>query len=181
VNRDDPALTMLVPPRILFVCLGNICRSPLAEGAFRALLSEQGRTDVRVDSAGTGAWHAGEPPDPRSVAEARRRGVDITGQRARQLRSSDFADFDWIVAMDDRNLADAEARAPRDGRARLIAFRELLARGAASEVPDPYYGGPDGFRQVWELLAAGMPALLARVDGEGDGGERAQRSRDRAP
>jgi protein-tyrosine phosphatase len=155
--------------QVLFVCLGNICRSPLAEGAFRALLAAHGLDGrVSVDSAGTSSYHAGEAPDPRSVAEARRRGVDIAGQRSRPLSVRDFEAFRWVVVMDGQNLADAaDLRATCDGpRARLVPFMDFVppaSRGNYRGVPDPYHGGPDGFREVWDLLAAGMEPLLDAV------------------
>lgn len=150
--------------RILFLCLGNICRSPLAEGAFRALVESRKLTaGFVIDSAGTGAWHAGEPPDPRSIAIAHRHGVDISGQRARQLLREDFVDFDWIVAMDRTNLTSARAMRPADARARVVAFMPFVPNATERDVPDPYYGGPEGFVHVWELLTAGMGPLLEVV------------------
>lgn len=155
--------------RVLFVCLGNICRSPLAEGAFRALLARRGlEGQVEVDSAGTSGYHAGEAPDPRSVAEARRRGVDISGQRSRQLVVRDFQEFQWIVVMDRQNLADArrlEAACERPS-ARLVPFLDHVpgpSRHGLDGVPDPYHSGPDGFREVWDLLAAGVGPLLEAI------------------
>jgi protein-tyrosine phosphatase len=155
--------------RVLFVCLGNICRSPLAEGAFRDLVARRGlEARVAVDSAGTSAYHAGEAPDPRSVAEAWRRGVDISAQRARPLVKADFSDFHWVVVMDRQNLADARRlRDACDGpSARLVPFLDFVpaeARGGLDGVPDPYHGGPEGFRDVWDLLAAGVAPLLEAI------------------
>lgn len=152
---------------ILFLCLGNICRSPLAEGAFRALLAERGLDGFEVDSAGTGGWHAGDPPDHRSVAIARRHGVDISSQRARQLHAEDYARFDWIVAMDEDNLRTAESRRPKGARyerAQIVAMVDVFPEPPKHRhVPDPYYGELDGFLEVWTLLRSGMPHLLARV------------------
>src|SRR5690606_39811332 len=111
--------------RSLVVCLGNICRSPMAEGALRARLREAGFDDrVEVDSAGTGDWHVGQPPDLRAIATAHRHGVDIGGLRARQLDRADFEDFDWLLCADDTNLRDVRALAPRSGRARSALFME---------------------------------------------------------
>lgn len=155
--------------KVLFLCLGNICRSPLAEGAFRHILAERGLAATLVDSAGTGAWHVGEPPDPRSVATARRHGVDISAQRARQLHPDDFIRFEWIVAMDDDNFRAAQTRRPggdRHQNARLVRMADFFPDGVAYEhVPDPYYGGPRGFDEVWSLLTSAMPRLVAHVGG----------------
>ena len=152
------------PVQVLFLCLGNICRSPLAEGAFRALLEARGLTSGWVvDSAGTGAWHAGEAPDPRSITVARRHGVDISGQRARQLTSNDFFEYDWIVAMDRSILTTAQSRRPADARARVVAFMPHVPNTTERDVPDPYYGGPEGFEHVWKLLVSGMPSLLVMM------------------
>jgi len=131
---------------VLFVCLGNICRSPTAEAVFRA---RAGTTDIKIDSAGTGAWHAGEMPDPRSRAEGESRGYSFAGQVARKVRIQDFYDFDFILAMDSSNLSDLKAIQPHDHKATLSLF---LPDG--SDVPDPYYGGPNGFKQVVDLIEA---------------------------
>ena len=142
--------------RILFVCLGNICRSPLAEGILRAQAAD--RPDMEIDSAGTAAWHVGKAPDPRSIATAARHGIDISSLRARQVCTEDFSRFDLILAMDAANLADLQARAPAGAPARL---RRFLDR----DVPDPYYGGADGFADVHEMLERGCAALLAELAG----------------
>lgn len=155
-------------PSILFLCLGNICRSPLAEGVALAELARRG-LDWRVDSCGTGAWHVGESPDRRSVAVAKKHGVDIARQRARQLADADFDRFDWIVAMDRSCLDTARRRAPATARARLVAFMPFVAasnvpgRALPADVPDPYYGGADGFQEVWDLLTLGMPELVDAI------------------
>ena len=150
------------PTRVLFVCLGNICRSPAAEGVFLAHLAARGLGHrIEVDSAGTGGWHAGDLPDPRMRAAAARRGLALTS-RARQVRRDDFARFDLIVAMDRDNLANLEAL----GRARpgqLFLLSELLGPDWPIDVPDPYYGGPAGFDKVLDMLEAAMPALLERT------------------
>ena len=129
---------------VLFVCLGNICRSPTAEAVFRA---RAGNSGIIIDSAGTGAWHAGESPDPRSRAEGERRGYSFAGQAARKVCVQDFHDFDLILAMDASNLSELKSIQPRDGTATLSLF---LPDG--SDVPDPYYGGPDGFAKVVDLI-----------------------------
>ncbi len=150
--------------QVLFVCLGNICRSPTAEGVFRALLDEAGlQGRVGVDSAGTGAWHAGESPDSRSTEVARRRGIRLAGQ-ARQVTRGDFAVFDYVVAMDRSNLRRLEELAPDSAaRARLSLLRDHTAHGAGQDVPDPYYGGPDGFERVLDICEEGSRALLQHI------------------
>ena len=155
--------------RLLVVCLGNICRSPLAEGALRARIEASplaGR--VEVDSAGTGGWHAGEPPDRRAIACARGHGVDIGGLRARQLRAGDFHDFDWLLCADAGNLRDVRRLAPPglEGRAALLldwAGPEVAALAPGGEVPDPYYGGEAHFQDVWRLVDAAARAVVARL------------------
>jgi protein-tyrosine phosphatase len=137
---------------ILFVCLGNICRSPLAEGIFGAVIARRGEAArYRLDSAGTGAWHLGSAPDPRSIAVAARHGIDIGRQTARKLAAADFAAFDLILAMDRSNLDDIQALAPAGGKARLDLFLRA-ATGQAQEVPDPYYGGAAGFEDVYRMV-----------------------------
>ena len=138
-------------PAVLFVCLGNICRSPLAEGALRKVAAERDLA-VRIDSAGTGTWHVGNPPDPRSVAEAARHGADIGGQRARQVTPRDFRQFSHIYALDEQNLSDLRAIAPADATARLALLSDAVPGAAGRSVPDPYYGGEDGFRIVWQQV-----------------------------
>jgi protein-tyrosine phosphatase len=151
--------------RILFVCLGNICRSPLAEAAFRA---EAGRLglDVEVDSAGTGDWHAGEPPDPRAMAAAGRAGVDISHLRARQVSAADFARFDLIVALDEENLAELRAIAPPAARARLSLLLDHVPGREGQGIADPYYGDDGHFDLTWRDVseaARGLArSLLAR-------------------
>lgn len=142
---------------VLFVCLGNICRSPLAEAAFR-LEAERLGLAVEVDSAGTGDWHRGHPPDPRARAVARRNGVDIGGYRARQVRGDDFARFTHIVAMDGDNLANLERLKPSGAQAELSLM--LAHAGRAGEpVEDPYYGGDDGFDVTWADVSAAARGL----------------------
>jgi protein-tyrosine phosphatase len=141
--------------RILFVCMGNICRSPTAEGVMRRLIADAGLEGVvEVDSAGTGGWHAGEPPDARATAAARRRGVTLEGG-ARQVRPEDFDRFDLIVAMDRENLRDLRAMAPDDG-----AREKLRPLAPDQDVPDPYYGGDRGFETVLDMVGAACRELL---------------------
>jgi low molecular weight protein-tyrosine phosphatase len=139
--------------RILFVCMGNICRSPTAEGVMRRLIADAG-LDIEVDSAGTGGWHAGEPPDERATLAARRRGVTLSGA-ARQIRPADFRRFDMLIAMDRRNLGELLAMAPDDETAAKV---RLLV--ADADVPDPYYGGDRGFETVLDMVEAACRELL---------------------
>lgn len=147
--------------RVLLVCLGNICRSPTAEAAVREAADAAG-LDLQVDSAGTGAWHVGEPPDRRMTAAAADDGLHLEGH-ARQVTVDDFTNFDLVVAMDRSNLEDLRRLAPDDAAAsRLRLFRDYAGEADAG-VPDPYYGGPDGFREVVRIVrraAAGMVAAI---------------------
>lgn len=150
---------------VLFVCMGNICRSPLAEGIFVHLADQQGvGGDIEADSAGTGGWHEGNSPDPRSVDMAHRHGIDISAQRARQIRVGDFAHFDLILAMDDDNLARLNAACPPQYRHKLHLLG-AYASGTGESVPDPYYGGEDGFLAVYNMLFAGCSSLLTKLLG----------------
>jgi len=142
--------------RLLFVCLGNICRSPAADGIARNLTAQRG-LDWRIDSAGTGAWHIGHPPDNRMTIAAARRGIDLTPLRARQVEPDDFLRFDHIFAMDESNLADLEDLRPSNATAELSLFLET------GEVPDPYYGGDDGFEHVLDLISERMDSLFDRL------------------
>ena len=153
---------------VLFVCLGNICRSPLAEGVFRAELSRRGLdAEFAVDSCGTGGWHVGEAPDGRSVEVAARHGVDISRQRSRKLSQADYNAFQWIVAMDRSNHRDIVARQPADTSAQIVSFMPWVPDAPTPDVPDPYYGGAGGFDHVYDLLARGMgPLLDAILDAE---------------
>ncbi|CAN7302990.1 low molecular weight protein-tyrosine-phosphatase [Pararhizobium sp. LjRoot238] len=151
------------PVRILFVCLGNICRSPLAEGIFRHLSRGY---PVEVDSAGTGGWHIGDLPDRRSIAVAGRHGIDITGQRGRKIDASDFEAFDLIFAMDRNNLATLRALAPPAARRKLHLFLDYTL-GVERDVPDPYYEGPEGFEAVYSMLFEGCSSLIGRLEDSG--------------
>ena len=152
--------------RLLFVCLGNICRSPTAEGVMRALVEREGlQEEIAVDSAGTGSWHVGSEPDERASAAARERGVELEGA-ARQVRRSDFEDHDLVLAMDVANLRELRRLAPdEDARARVRLLRDFdpASDGQALEVPDPYHGGEDGFAEVFELVQAACEGLLADI------------------
>ena len=154
---------MAEPLRLLIVCLGNICRSPMAEGALRARLPAAGLSnDILVDSAGTGAWHAGEPPDARTIATAARHGVDISDLRARQLRADDFTRFDWLLCADRNNLCDVSALAPVQGHARTALLLPWAGLSDPADIPDPYTGGVADFERVWQLVDAVAAAIVAR-------------------
>ncbi|QYZ68448.1 low molecular weight protein-tyrosine-phosphatase [Neotabrizicola shimadae] len=144
---------------VLFVCLGNICRSPTAEGVFRAMAARAGLS-VTVDSAGTGGWHAGEPPHPPSVAAALRRGYDLRQQRARQVRPEDFTRFDLIYAMDRRNLQDLTDLRKGQGT-RPALFLDLVPQLGLRDMPDPWYTGE--FDRVLDLVEAASQALVRRL------------------
>jgi len=147
--------------RILFVCLGNICRSPTAEGVMRALAARDApELELEVDSAGTAGYHVGEPPDPRMRAAAARRGYDLNALRARIVEPGDFERFDLILAMDRENLAVLRRRAPQVAHERLRLFLEFAPHDEREEVPDPYYGGPNGFEDVLDLVEAAARGLL---------------------
>jgi len=149
---------------ILFVCMGNICRSPTAEVVFRHLLVRSApELEVMTDSAGTAAYHVGCSPDARSQQAARRRGYDMSGQRARLVEPRDFDRFDLILAMDRNNLAELQGRAPASPRARVQLFLEFAPDAGALEVPDPYYGGVNGFEEVLDLIEAGARGLIGHL------------------
>ena len=148
--------------KVLFVCLGNICRSPTAEGVARVLAGQAG-LDIETDSAGTAAYHVGNPPDSRSANVAAKRGYPIDDLRARQASPSDFWEFDWIVAMDDENFRNLQAIQPAGSSARLVMMLQdpNSSPGTADSVPDPYYGGPEGFDHVVDLLERHMQRWIA--------------------
>lgn len=150
--------------RILFVCLGNICRSPTAEVVFRAVASREAPDlALEIDSAGTAGYHVGELPDRRTRQAAARRGYDLSALRARVVEPSDFEHYDLILAMDRENLHALERRAPEHSRARLRLFLEFAPETGVSEVPDPYYGGPNGFEDVLDLIEAASRGLLEHL------------------
>ena len=152
------------PTRVLFVCLGNICRSPLAEGVFQSLVDDAGlSTKFAVDSAGTGSWHVGEPPDSRAIMVALEHGVSLDS-RARQVRASDFDDFDYVIAMDQENLRSLERMAAASGGdADIQLLRTYDPHPEGGEVPDPYYGGVSGFENVYQIVARSCEGLLMRL------------------
>ena len=154
--------------RILFVCLGNICRSPLAEGVFRRVAAEAGVADrFEVDSAGTGPWHVDEPPDRRMRDTARRRGVPIDDLRGRQVSAADLRDFDLVLAMDRDVLHDTLYLAPDADAPHVRLFREYDPEPGDYQVPDPYYGGPGGFDEVFEIVERTARAMLERLVDDG--------------
>ncbi len=162
--------------RVLFVCMGNICRSPIAQAVLERRLREEGLDgQVEVDSAATHPHHVGDPPDPRACEAAARRGLEIGGQRARQVCAEDFERFDFILAMDEDNLHMLRRRCPPQAPARLERLLALcLEAPFGGNVPDPYYGGPSGFDTVIDLVEQGVDALLgelrARLGAQGAGG-----------
>jgi len=151
------------PISILFVCTGNICRSPSAEGVFRHCVEKAGlAARITSDSAGTHDYHVGEPPDPRTQAAARRRGYELGKLRARRVRGEDFEQFDYVLAMDEANLRHLERLCPREHAHKLKLFLEF-GGGTPREVPDPYYGGPEGFERVLDLVERAAQGLLLHL------------------
>jgi protein-tyrosine phosphatase len=151
--------------KVIFICLGNICRSPLAEGVFRHLVSEAGlEKKIYVVSAGTSGWHIGEKPDPRSIEIAEKHGITLDSL-GRKAVSEDFRDFDYIIAMDRNNFSDMQRLpgASRMGAAKLYLMRDFDDIGKGLDVPDPYYGGDDGFRDVYEMLDRSCRNLLDEI------------------
>lgn len=152
-----------VTPAILFVCLGNICRSPLAEAAFRAEAERAGLV-AEIDSAGTGNWHVGAPPDPRAQAIARRHGLDISQYRGRQVGAEDFHRFTHIFALDAENLRNLLGIAPAGHGAMLSLLMDIVPGRAGDAVRDPYFGGDDGFEETWRDVTAAARALAAMLE-----------------
>ncbi|MDX1633043.1 MAG: low molecular weight protein-tyrosine-phosphatase [Marinobacter sp.] len=157
---------MTKPVRVLFVCLGNICRSPTAEGVFRHVVTQAGLADrIHVDSCGTADFHVGEPPDRRSQAAARSRGIDLSELRARQLSPEDLKRFDYVLVMDRQNLANVRELWHQNGGAQPELFLSYADQGDADtdEVPDPYHGGEQGFERVFDLVQAASEGLLRHI------------------
>ncbi|HEY9899476.1 MAG TPA: low molecular weight protein-tyrosine-phosphatase [Pantanalinema sp.] len=153
---------------VIFVCLGNICRSPLGEGIFRHLVTQAGLSErFEIDSAGTGNWHVGKPPHEGSLRVARDRGLDISLQRARQIQIEDLDDHDYVVAMDTRNFTDIRDLDPlRKTRAQVVRMMDFAPARGLSDVPDPYFGGPEGFDHVYDLVEEACKGLLAHIAAE---------------
>lgn len=149
-------------PAVLFVCLGNICRSPLAEAAFRRAAKSAG-LDVHIDSAGTGDWHVGRPPDPRAQATALAQGIDIAHYSARQIVPADFHRFSHILALDHQNLSDIAALCPADARAEISLLLDMVEGREGQSVADPYFGDEAGFLETWADVTAAAEALAARL------------------
>jgi protein-tyrosine phosphatase len=148
--------------RLLFVCLGNICRSPMAEGVFRRVAEEQGVLDrFEIDSAGLGDWHAGQAPDTRAQQAAGSRGIDISGQSARQVTRADYVRFDLLLAMDGANYEELTQLAPKEARHKVRQFLDFAPHVGTRDVPDPFYGGSEGFDHALDLIEAAASGLLA--------------------
>jgi protein-tyrosine phosphatase len=160
----------IAPHRVLFVCMGNICRSPTAEGVFRSILEQRApNLRVEVDSAGTHAYHLGQAPDPRACRAALRRGIDLTKQRARQVRVEDFERFDLVLAMDEVNFAQLLELAPAEYHHRIRLFLEFAPDADRRDVPDPYYGGSNGFEFVLDLVEQASTGLVEHLQKNGTG------------
>lgn len=154
--------------KVLFVCMGNICRSPTAEGVFRHLAKKSGvDNQLTIDSAGTIAYHEGDTPDGRSQAKAREHGIDLSHIRARQVRPEDFATFDFIVAMDPQNFRELTRNCPQKHAQKLCMMTDFAPQLGERSVPDPYYGDGDGFEHVFQIVKASCEGLLAHLEAEG--------------
>ena len=150
--------------KVLFVCMGNICRSPTAQGVFERLVQSEGVEEhLVIDSAGTHAYHVGNPPDKRSQAAAKGRGLDLSGQRARQVTAADIEEFDYVLVMDHTNLYDLQDLVTESGCERVHLFMKFAERWDVDEVPDPYYGGNSGFERVLDMVEDAAAGLLMHI------------------
>jgi len=150
--------------KVLFVCMGNICRSPTAEGVFRHVVKESKLSDrIHVDSAGTHAYHIGNPPDPRAQEASIKRDIDLSSQRARKVKKDDFTQFDYVIVMDHSNYSDLDALCPAEQKNNLRLFLEFSNHFDEDEVPDPYYGGEQGFEHVLDLVEDASRGLLQNI------------------
>lgn len=157
---------MAQPIKVLFVCMGNICRSPTAEGVFKSVVEKAGLAgSITSDSAGTGDYHIGEAPDPRAQGAALGRGYDLSPLCARQVRSRDFSEFDYVLAMDEANLRQLQRLCPPEHAGKVKLFMDFAGKGAAREVPDPYYGGAQGFERVLDMVEQASRGLLEHLRG----------------
>jgi protein-tyrosine phosphatase len=164
--------------RLLFVCLGNICRSPMAEGVFRRVAEDEGVLHLfDIDSAGLGDWHVGQAPDTRAQAAAQNRGIDISGQSARQIAHADFSRFDLLLAMDGSNYQELVQLAPSEARHKIRRFLDFAPQVGTADVPDPFYGGSEGFDHALDLIEEAARGLLAELlDGEAKSAKRGAQS-----
>ncbi|GFO81648.1 MAG: phosphotyrosine protein phosphatase [Methyloceanibacter sp.] len=159
--------------RLLFACLGNICRSPMAEGVFRRVAEDAGQAHLfEIDSAGMGDWHKGQAPDHRAQKATLSRGVDISGQSARKVELEDFEEFDLILAMDGSNISDLYEIAPHAARHKIRRFLDFAPHLDEDDVPDPYYGGEEGFDHALDLIEAAAKGLLAELAREREATEK---------
>jgi protein-tyrosine phosphatase len=153
--------------RLLFICLGNICRSPMAEGVFRRVIEEEGLADCfEIDSAGLGDWHVGQAPDDRAQAAARERGIEISDQCARQVVQEDFARFDLLLVMDRSNYAELKRRAPKAAHGKIRYFLDYAPHVGTKDVPDPFFGGAEGFDLALDLIQEAARGLVAALVGD---------------
>jgi low molecular weight protein-tyrosine phosphatase len=160
----DAISPSMAKQRLLFVCLGNICRSPMAEGVFRRVAEDEGVLQLfHIDSAGLGDWHAGQAPDTRAQSAARNRGIDISAQSARQIAPADFARFDLLLAMDGSNYQELIELAPSDSRHKIRRFLDFAPHAGTQDVPDPFFGGGEGFDHALDLIEQAARGLLAEL------------------
>ena len=150
--------------RVLFICLGNICRSPTAQAIFEKRVQEYGLgRSIKADSCGTGSWHIGKMPDSRAIQAAEKRGYSLDHLRARKIDASDFKNFDYLIAMDRENLREVEILLPEQFSGKLVLFSSLIKNSALVDVPDPYYGGESGFDDVIDMVEEGVLGLLKEI------------------